>query len=511
MRRSGLDTAWVIASALALACVLNPGHRCEDDTQCLLAAHGRCEAEGACSYPDPQCPSGYRYGKWAPGDLADACVPAGASSSTDASSDTTTSEDAPARIHRCGDGTMDADEACDGGGSSVCNPRRCVVPGTIVWEQIYDGPGDGSDRGHTLAVDAGGASFYIGGMTVTDPTRGTDVVVQRRAVATGELEWTWTESHSELADEARDLAVTADGSLVVIGTVVDAGDDLWMAKFEPDELDATEPEPTWELVHDHAGGEDRGQGVAVMPDGTLVGVGWAAADDEDALFVRVGDDGELRAARAVDLSNGAGTDHLLDVVAAGDDVIVTGYRRDGAADAYNVVTARYDPDFAEVTAAMLDPPNSGNANRGIRIATAMDGAIAVAGSLTDNRCVWRHADSATLAFIGTQQWGDAELHDEATDIAFHDDGSYVVVGIVDFRNGGTPDDESDDDSTWWVAMHEPNGDARWATSDAGFVDPPGADRALAVVVVDELAIVTGYLVTDVDTGGKAIWTVAYAL
>jgi hypothetical protein len=176
-----------------------------------------------------------------------------------------------------------------------------------------------------------------------------------------------------------------------------------------------------------------------------------------------------------------------------------------------VWTASYDLDLVELSHADVDPPDSGNANRGISLARARDGTLGVAGTLTGDRYVWRYGDPTTLAGPNTTQWEDGDLHDEATGIAFAPDGSFVVVGVLDFAQGGTNDDESDDESEWWVGVKEPDAEDRWDTRSLGLGEIPGADRALAVIVVDGMAIVTGYLVTDADTGGKAIWTVGYVL
>lgn len=61
--------------ALLVACSPErPVHTCDEWADC--GAGGACEpAEGACSFFDEDCTSGRRYSEFAPGDLADACVP----------------------------------------------------------------------------------------------------------------------------------------------------------------------------------------------------------------------------------------------------------------------------------------------------------------------------------------------------------------------------------------------------------------------------------------------------
>jgi hypothetical protein len=64
---------------LGASCAHYNMFECQADTSCNLGPGGRCQASpGAnqlwCSYPDPECPSGYRYSDFAVGDRE--CVPA---------------------------------------------------------------------------------------------------------------------------------------------------------------------------------------------------------------------------------------------------------------------------------------------------------------------------------------------------------------------------------------------------------------------------------------------------
>lgn len=90
------------ALGLALGVVVGGGslgcHRaftCAQDEQCArIGVAGACEASGYCSFPDPDCPSGRRYGEHASAALVDACVdqPTASSGGTTVASesDTTT-------------------------------------------------------------------------------------------------------------------------------------------------------------------------------------------------------------------------------------------------------------------------------------------------------------------------------------------------------------------------------------------------------------------------------------
>jgi hypothetical protein len=70
-----LAVGLAVASALAgvTGCVDRAGFACDSDEQCDLAG-GACEPNGYCSFGDPRCGSGRRFGNEAPGGIAGECV-----------------------------------------------------------------------------------------------------------------------------------------------------------------------------------------------------------------------------------------------------------------------------------------------------------------------------------------------------------------------------------------------------------------------------------------------------
>lgn len=48
---------------------------CTQDSECTQEEGGRCEPSGACSFPDPSCPTGRRYGEEGNPQVAGNCVP----------------------------------------------------------------------------------------------------------------------------------------------------------------------------------------------------------------------------------------------------------------------------------------------------------------------------------------------------------------------------------------------------------------------------------------------------
>ncbi|HET6585771.1 MAG TPA: hypothetical protein VFG69_20070 [Nannocystaceae bacterium] len=95
---TALGVVLAVVLGLALGCAAAPAFVCGDSDDCRDGSFtGVCQDNGYCSFGDPECDSGQRFGEHAPGDLAGACVdPAGTSSgstSTDGDATTFTSLD----------------------------------------------------------------------------------------------------------------------------------------------------------------------------------------------------------------------------------------------------------------------------------------------------------------------------------------------------------------------------------------------------------------------------------
>ena len=61
-----------LASAVLAACTPDSGFVCAASSQC--GTDGICEPTGGCSFADPGCPSGRRYGPHSAASLRDRCV-----------------------------------------------------------------------------------------------------------------------------------------------------------------------------------------------------------------------------------------------------------------------------------------------------------------------------------------------------------------------------------------------------------------------------------------------------
>lgn len=142
--------AWVGLSGLALlAGCSNPGYFvCTADAECTEADGSRCEPSGACSIPDPTCPTGRRYGELGNPEIAGQCVPADDIGSTGS------------------DPTLATDGGASGSGAAVSGGTSESV-GTTEDEQSTSSSGEGSSTS-TAGESSDGASSSTGGGVPAD-------------------------------------------------------------------------------------------------------------------------------------------------------------------------------------------------------------------------------------------------------------------------------------------------------------------------------------------------------
>ncbi len=88
-----LGIVCAVAALLAVPACGASVFQCMTTEDCAGHPGGSCEASGHCSFPDETCPSGRRYGEFAPAEFSEACVDpdAGTSTSTVSGSGTSSS------------------------------------------------------------------------------------------------------------------------------------------------------------------------------------------------------------------------------------------------------------------------------------------------------------------------------------------------------------------------------------------------------------------------------------
>lgn len=482
--------ASVLLALASVTCLQDPGFVCEEATQCLAADAGVCTSAGHCAYPDDDCASRLRYGESAPTGFAGICVGE-------------EHRDPPESL--CGNGVVDELEDCDDHNreaGDACHPQ-CVEPGTVLWTVRYDGEAHGEDKGYGIAVDEESETFYVSGFTTVVAAEGQDTLVQRRWIETGELIWSKSAGGAgRVDDSAENVAVDGNGDVVAAGGLFDdaAESDAWLRKY------GAEGDERWTVKYDDQHWTKRGDGVAVLSDGTVVIVGTEAVDrgggdwDPDAWIARYDGAGTLLGEPVLVGTPGL-ADNALDATADRGDLIVTGNRTDPADGESTVWTARFGSDGVMAWEDLARADLIGNAARGVGVGCDHMGICGTAGVLSND--IWvRLYDEAGTPLMTITEHGPGEMHDEAADIAFVGDGSFVVVGFMDYAVEGWATGDC------WVAQYAADGTQLWSDVNDGPANE--IDKALAVEVTsDRSALVTGY--ETVPGQERDVWIRRYAI
>ena len=496
--------------AIAIGCLTGRGYECEGDEQCLESADGVCTADDWCAYPSDECDSGLEYGPHSPPSVAGDCVPppeddgvadgattmagTGGSGGEETGGSGDTGEPEP--IDTCGDGVVDPGEDCDDGNrepGDTCHPL-CVDPGSPSWTATYDGEAHSEDRGYAVTVDASANAVYVTGFTTVDDDY--DILVQRWRLDTGTLVWTQSIDGGGAADtdQGEHIALDPQGNLVVVGMITknDQTTDAWLAKLTPS------GDTLWQVTYD-GGMDDKGQGVDVLADGSIVVVGFSEQADYTPIWVQRYQANGMALGDPI-LHGDMGFSEGIDVVTRGMQYQLTGRRADPT-DTEVVWTGRYQADGTPVWEHGFSIGDNGNFPRGVGQDFDPDGGSAIGGVVGNDLLVLRYDAAGTPAdplIIN----GPESAHDEAADINFSADGSYVVVGFLDFRTEGFARSDS------WVRRYDANGEELWTDRFDGAAKE--IDKALGSEITEgDSVVVVGY--ETVPGQARDVWLRRYAL
>jgi uncharacterized delta-60 repeat protein len=363
-------------------------------------------------------------------------------------SGSTTSEDV-----LCPNGELDPGEECDDGNmidGDGCN-NDCIVSGSLLWSDIVNGEGDGLDEARGVAIDAEGGVVAAGCTTMS----GGDLDIWIRSYdSEGTEKWTTTvDGPAGGDDEGWGAAIDADGNAFVSGNVHTVGDhpDLWLGRYWAD------------------GSED-----------------WTLQWDGPAQWHDVG----------------------LDVDVDGDGrAVVTGYSYVSAGVEYDVVLRKYNTDAVP---AWLIEHHLGPNDLGQGVDVRPDGELAIGGG-TD---VDGTLDGLIARFDanGNEVW--TRTHDQSGGIdwvygaALDDEGNVIAAGYVS---------DVGSDSDGWLTKYSPTGDPLWTVDMAD-----AANEVFTDVGVDGNGniVATGYygaqgqganiVVLKLDPDGNEMWRQSYA-
>ncbi|MBL8943104.1 MAG: hypothetical protein JNK45_08165 [Myxococcales bacterium] len=327
----------------------------------------------------------------------------------------------------CGDGQLDEGERCDDGNGEPgdgCESDCTQTPGWLLWEQFVDGAGDD--------------------------------------------------------DAARAVTVSADGEILVVGSMQTAGDDVWLRSLSA----------AGDVIEDHLvdlGDDEIGTAIAIVPDGTVYVAGAQPGADVALLLRREG--GELLAmdGAPVDLT----TSTVLASPTAEGFVLVT---HAGGFDTLAATVRRHDGGGA-VLADLVQPTG---VFMGAAIAGPDGGTILGGGSfggMGTASTVWLGG----LASDGSALWttsmeADAGMSLRIRGLARADDGRIVGVGTLGPAGGGGGGGNDDDSGWiwWWSADGQPESD--------GPLDIGGAQARPSCVVVGTHGLVVGGATVALEDG-----------
>jgi cysteine-rich repeat protein len=479
---------WVTVGALfavsvgaATACIDRGTFACELDDQC--GSEGVCEPSGFCSHPDAACPSGRRYSEVSA--YGAVCTNEPDNTSTGGGTDTGTGT-GPVPGELCGNDQLDPGEICDDGnrqGSDGCN-SYCIAPGGTVWEYVWDSEDHDEDRAFAIALSPDESTFAIAGVTAV-PGEGWDILVQSYEAATGTLLWTYTYGgDAKDEDSGEEVAFDSQGNIVVTGRVANAttSGDLWLTKFDPD------GNVLWTSTRDDDGGDDKGHSVAMGPADQIVVSGHVGRDQQtDIWLARFSPGGDLVNTPIIVSGDAGESDEAIDVRSdAQGNIYTTGwiFLEPGVP---TIWTAAYDRDDVQLWEDVYTHPEPGDVDRGVGIAFDLQGNAVVAGTASQEIWIRRYAADGTPTET-IEYAGPEDLHDEASDVVFAADGSFIVTGFTGFATIGFAR------SDIWVRRYDAMSEEVWTvTLDGAAME---IDKALAVAgLADGSVIAAGYVTT----------------
>jgi uncharacterized delta-60 repeat protein len=163
--------------------------------------------------------------------------------------------------------------------------------GSLIWQRIWSGSGNGTDYGQGVAVDSSG-NVFVAGYTNSFGAGGNDVLLLKFNSTDGSLLWqkTWGGSGD---DTGYGVAIDASGSIFVTGETISFGagsDDVLLLKFN-----STDGSLLWQRTWGGSS-NDLGHGVVVDSSGNVYVTGSTnsfGAGAADILLLKFNSTGSL--------------------------------------------------------------------------------------------------------------------------------------------------------------------------------------------------------------------------
>lgn len=389
----------------------------------------------------------------------------------------------------CGNGLVEADEACDDGNEQDgdgCNVD-CIVSGTELWTQSYNGAANGSDAAGALAIGPTGAVIVSGDSEQLD---GTWSAWLRAYAGDGTTQWTvMPEATSHTSGGRPSVAVAEDDSIYLCGTVTGDGLDIWVIGLDPTGAQVWRTD----YVGSAVGAGDECRGIAIAPDGALVvaGLEGTLAQAGDPWLAELDrDDGSVAWTTTLP---GAGHETFQALEFLEDGRILAGG-----------IAAPIDAANREAIVTLWEPAGSAPAWAWYYDA-AVVGDDRITAVLADEDAVQVFGyGSIPMGSRGLE--GSLDLEGVEQAVALSTD-----VGLVRI-NGAAKDDagnlvlagahDGSGSSDAWVQKRSSSGDVLWTHVEDGVIHEE--DSAQTIAIDDVGAIVVGGY-TTVDGQGTDVW------
>jgi hypothetical protein len=470
----------VVLALMAVACG-RPVFGCRDDTQCVTPdGAGVCEVSGFCSFPDPSCASGRRYGKHAGDGLANTCTTpehdgtsGGSAAGTVASEVTSTGGSSASSVS----GETDPDGCTEASSGDDCEPdceADCESSGTVLWVRTFDG-GLGLDDAIRDVVGLPDGRIAAVGNGRPRGSTGNRVEI-RLHDADGDP--VWVERPADIGNGVGWGVEPSGDSSIVVSAELYSGH-MWVTRLGLDKTSA------WSTLDD-------GAGFDVVADDS--GRTWVSGRVEGQLALW-----ELDGQGAiVDVIAGAplptGSSVAWDLAQGPDGTLVL-VGNDGTGHAW---VGAYDPAQGAIAWTKPNPQPEATASEVYGVALTPRGDVVTCGysSVDGQAAGWIASGAQNLAWArrGESLGSPLNIHQ----VAVAASGEIAASGWI----------QGDDSQDIWIAKLTPDGDLVWAHVFAGAEGQ--ADYGWSVTIDAQQRVVAGGAIATEDHGTD-VWLAAFAL
>ncbi len=398
---------------------------------------------------------------------------------TDPTDPTTVGDETGLVLPECGNNELEPPEECDDGNLDAgdgCEPDCTVSVDTQIWEQTHGGDAAVQDVGHDVVFDGAGNVWVIG--FEVDTVGDGNVWVQSYAPdGTAGTEQVFDPSAGE-EDRGFGIDVDDEGNLYLAGR---AAADAWFAKIAPDGSEL------WSrTVTGTSEGSDQANDIAVGPDGSvLVGGFLREGNGDNDLWVTVvsGDDGSETWTDMVDGPDGL-DDRATGVAWSPDGAPVVGGFISNMDFNADIWVRTYETDGSERWTQQYEtnPPSTQQA---LGLAIAPDGAVGIAGTtpstVNDTDVFFAKFDPKSGDLVQQKRFGSPAILDDAgLALAADSEGAFIVVGFKAVTST---------DADIWMRKWDAIGNVVWTQNIAGAGLTDDAAHGVAVNGDDDFAVV----------------------